>query len=291
MQGGRRLSGCARSAMTDWSSLPQRFSRCDARHDAVGPLPLLVVTRHESGAVPTGDGGVDSVGAPQAMHGGQACRGIGRGGVQRDDGDMLETGDRTSVPERPRLVVRRPCEGGSDLYQKQRRNDDRIGARLHGREQLEALRVTDLERVESVDEHTGVDGVARRGGRLGPSASTGGQSRARQSRASHAYLRDVESWRTPLWRGRNRPCSRRPAFKNSSQPSAASDSRVATARDEPSTGRMTPIGRPRCVSTYVVFVSRTRRRMRAACVLSSRTPTLFRPSREALSMWSRMRLL
>lgn len=92
-------------------------------------------------------------------------------------------------------------------------------------------------------------------------------------RSAAIYRRVAESKRTPLTSGRNRRSRRRPARRNAFHAAVPSSSELRET-SEPSMGRITPTARPRCVRMYEARASRTRRRIRAACVFNSRTPTV-----------------
>jgi hypothetical protein len=154
-------------------------------------------------------------------------------------------------------------------------------------ENSQAFGMTAFVRVERVNEHACVDRVSEpvrsdRSTRMPRSPGSG----------AHSYRRIVERRRTPPTPRRNR-CSRQtPALTKLAQ-AVAESSADCESFAEGSSGRITPIARPRCVRIYDSRESLTWRKMCAALAFNSRTPTSFwvaRPRAEATdcAMWSLM---
>ena len=138
----------------------ESFGRRLAIDDDCAARPLLVVSRDQRRSIPASNSHIDRVGSTQSVCRSEFCSLPRHGGGQCDQSQVRETSRRTGVVECSVGVITRAGDGRRDLRQEQGRHDDRVATLMDRRQDRQALCVTLLVRVESVDEDARVDGVS-----------------------------------------------------------------------------------------------------------------------------------
>jgi hypothetical protein len=167
------------------------------------------------------------------------------GGGERDDRDVREPGHRRGKFDRTLAVARCTRDRGRHLRQEQCRQNHRGAAVVNVLQERETVRMAVLVRIEGVDEHACVDGVAGRRqaagarGRAIATAHTPTRAALQGLALRGHYRLPDESASTPPLPGRNAASSLRPDLRKSSHPVAADRSSAARSA---SMGMITPTG-------------------------------------------------